>query len=74
MIIVLRNAEGAIGKVKLGIKKENVGTHSIRLGKVMAIYLGKCLKFMIMLIGCWSSNAFMQVMEFSKNVAKRMFL
>ncbi len=69
---------GAIGEVKLGIKKkEDVGTHSIRLGMAMAMYLGECHVFMVMLIGCWSSDAFLryirkQVMEFSQNVAKRM--
>ncbi len=43
----------------------------------MAMYLGECPVLMIMLIGRWSSNAFLrcirkQVMEFSQNVAKRM--
>jgi hypothetical protein len=73
----LRDAGGAIGEVKLGIKKKDVGMHLIRSGAAMATYLGECPVFMIMLIGCWSSNAFLryirkQVMEFSKNVTKRM--
>ena len=77
MIHALSDAVRAIGEVKLGIKKEDVGTHSIRLGVAMAMYLGECPVFMIMLIGGWSSNAFLryirkQVMEFSQNVAKRM--
>ena len=77
MINALRDAVGAIGEVKLGIKKEDVGTHLIRSGAAMAMYLGECPVFMIMLIGRWSSNAFLryirkQVMEFSQNVAKRM--
>ena len=77
MINALRDAVGAIGEVKLGIKKEDVGTHSIRSGAAMAMYLGECPVFMIMLIGRWSSDAFLryirkQVMEFSQNVAKRM--
>ena len=43
----------------------------------MAMYLGECPVFMIMLIGRWSSDAFLcyirkQVMEFSQNVAKKM--
>ena len=75
MIHALRYAVGAIGEVKLRIKKEDIGTHSIRSGAAMAMYLGECSVFMIMLIGCWSSNAFLryirkQVMEFSQNVAK----
>jgi hypothetical protein len=71
------DAVGAIGEARLGFKKENVGTHSIRSGAAMAMYLGECPVFMIMLIGRWSSDAFLryiqkQVMEFSQNVAKKM--
>jgi hypothetical protein len=41
------------------------------------MYLGECPVFMIMLIGRWSSDAFLlyirkQVMEFSQNMAKKM--
>jgi hypothetical protein len=77
MIHALRDAVGAIEEVKLGIKKENVGTHSIRSGAAMVMFLGECPVFMIMLIGGWSSDAFLryirkQVIEFSQNVAKRM--
>ncbi len=59
VIDALRNAVGAIGKTKLGFKKEDVGTHSIRSGAAMAMYLGECPVFMIMLIGRWSSDAFL---------------
>jgi hypothetical protein len=43
----------------------------------MAMYLGECPVYTIMLIGQWSSNALIwyirkQVMEFSHNVSKRM--
>jgi hypothetical protein len=77
VIDALRDAVGAIGEARLGFKKENVGTHSIRSGAAMAMYLGECPVFMIMLIGRWSSDAFLryirkQVMEFSQNVAKKM--
>ena len=78
MINALRDAVGAsIGEVKLGIKKEDVGIHSIGSGAAMAMYLGECPVFMIILIGCWSSDAFLryirkQVLKFSQNVAKRM--
>jgi hypothetical protein len=79
MINVLRDTVGAIGEVKQGIKKEDIGTLLIRLGAAMVMYLGECPVIMIMLIGRWSSNAFLryirkQVMEFSQNVAKRMLL
>ncbi len=77
VIDALRNAVGAIGEAKLGFKKEDVGMHSIRLGAAMAMYLGECPVFMIMLIGRWPSNAFLryirkQVIEFSQNMAKKM--
>ena len=77
MINALIDTVGAIGEVKLGIKKEDVYTHLIRSGAAMAMYLGECSIFIIMLIGCWSSDAFLmyirkQVMEFSQNVVKRM--
>jgi hypothetical protein len=77
MISALRDAVGSIGEVKLGVKKEDVGMHLIRSGAAMAMYLGECPIFMIMLIGRWSSNAFLryirkQVMEFSQNVVKMM--
>jgi len=77
MIHALRDAVGVIGEVKLGIKKEDVGTHSIRSGAAMAMYLGEYPIFMIILIGRWSSDAFLryirkQVLEFSQNVATRM--
>jgi hypothetical protein len=77
VINALRNAVGAIGKARLGISKDKIGTHSIRLGAAMAMYLGECPVYAIMLIRQWSSNAFLlyirkQVMEFSHNVSKRM--
>ena len=54
-----------------------VGLHSIRSGAVMAMYLNKIPVFTIMLIGCWSSDAFLhyiwkQVQEFSKGVSSAM--
>ncbi len=78
VIDALRDAVGAIGKARLRFKKEDIGTHSIRSGAAMAMYLRECPIFMIMLIGRWSSDAFLhyiqkQVMEFSQNVAKKMF-
>ncbi len=77
VIDALRDAVGAIGEARLGFKKEDVGTHSIRLGAAMAMYLVECPVFMVMLIGRWSSDAFLcyirkQVMEFSQNIAKKM--
>jgi hypothetical protein len=50
VINALRDAVCAIGKARLGISKEEVGTHSIRLGAAMAMYLGECPVYTIMLI------------------------
>jgi hypothetical protein len=66
----------AIGEDRLGIKKEKVGTHLIRSGAAMAMYLGKCPAYTIMLIRRRSSDAFLwyihkQVMKFSQNIAKK---
>ncbi len=77
VINALSNAVGAIGKACLRISKDKIGTHSIRLGAAVAMYLGECPVYTIMLIGQWSSNASLryirkQVMEFSHNVSKRM--
>ena len=67
----------AIGKDLLGIKTIDVGTHSIRSGAVMAMYLGECPVYTIMMIDRWSSDAFLryigkQVEKFSHNVLTRM--
>lgn len=67
----------AIGWDKLGVKKGDFGTHSIRSGGAMAMYLDEIPIFTIMLIGRWSSDAFLkyirkQVDKFTYNIAKRM--
>ncbi len=67
----------AIGCDKLGIKNGGIGTHSIRSGAAMAMYLGECPVYTIMMIGQWSSDAFLcyirkQVEQFSHNVSRRM--
>jgi hypothetical protein len=63
MIVALRDAVVAVRKVKLGFKKHKVGKHSMRFGSAMAINLGKCLVFMIMLIGHWSRDDFFATFE-----------
>ena len=67
------------GEAELGYSMGNVGTHSIRSGAAMAMYLARVPVFTIMLIGCWSSDAFLhyihcQVQEFSAGVSSRMLL
>jgi hypothetical protein len=60
---LIKDGVVAIGKAKLGILCSEVGTHSIRAA--MSMYLTGAPIFSIMLIGCWSSTAFL------KNIRKQ---
>jgi hypothetical protein len=73
----LRDAARALGEDVLGFPADDIGTHSIRSGGAMAMYLAGVPVFTIMLIGRWSSDAFLryirrQVLQFSVGVSKRM--
>lgn len=77
MINALRAAVVAVGEDKLGFKAEEIGTHSIRSGAAMSMFMGECPVYVIMMIGRWSSDAFLryirkQVQQFSNNVSRRM--
>ena len=66
-----------IGETKLGIRRSEIGTRSICSGAVMAMYLAGVPVFSIMLIGRWSSTAFLkyiqkQVQEFSQGISSEM--
>jgi len=73
----IRSAVRAIGKEKLGFTDRDVGTHSNRLGGAMGMYLVGTPVYTIMLLGCWSFNAFMryirkQVLDMSHRVSAKM--
>jgi hypothetical protein len=74
----LRLVATELGPQKLGFTAAEIGTHSIRSGGAMAMYLAHDIPvYTIMLIGRWSSDAFLlyiraQVQEFSKGVSKKM--
>ena len=75
--LALRAAATVVGETKLGFKPTDIGTHSLRSGAAMAMYLSNIPVYTIMLLGRWSSDAFLlyirkQVQEFSQNVSKRM--
>ena len=77
MILKLRAVVGIMGEERLGFLPKDVGTHSIRSGGAMAMYLDYVRPFTIMLIGRWKSDAFLkyirrQVEAFSHNVSSRM--
>ena len=58
VIASLRAAVEAIGEEKIGFKSSKIGTHSIRSGAAMAMFLDKIPVYVIMMIGRWSSDAF----------------
>ena len=73
----LRSAATAVGKDVLGFDASELGLHSIRSGAAMSMYLTGIPVFTIMLIGRWSSDAFLQyirkqVQEFSAGVSVKM--
>jgi hypothetical protein len=66
-----------IGETKLGTRRSEIGTRSIRSGAVMAMYLTGVPVFSIMLIGRWSSTAFLkyiwkQIQEFLQGISSKM--
>ena len=64
----------SIDEYKLGFKPEDIGTHSNRCAAAMAMFMDDTPVYMIMLMGWWSSDAFLkyvrrQVLYFSKGVS-----
>jgi hypothetical protein len=73
----LRFATTLIGHNTLGFTANDVGLHSARSGAAMAMYLAHIPVFTIMLLGRWSSDAFLrysrkQVKEFSSGISSKM--
>ena len=73
----LRAAAICFGEKRLGFPASDIGTHSLRSGAAMAMYLDEVPVYTIMLLGRWSSDAFLlyirrQVEQFSHNVSSRM--
>jgi hypothetical protein len=74
---VLRDAVLTIGEDTLHIAADEIGSHSIHLGAAMAMFLGGCPMFLIMIISCWFSDTFLryirkQVKELNHNVSRKM--
>ncbi|KOR29253.1 hypothetical protein TI04_09070 [Achromatium sp. WMS2] len=79
MLLQLRLAVVIHGTQRLGFEPSDLGTHSIRSGAAMAMYLNNIPVHTIMMIGRWSSVAFLryirkQLQEFSHGVTRRMLL
>jgi hypothetical protein len=76
-LVLLRNFLREADSESLNIKAEDCGLHSLRSSAAMAMYLNGIPVYTIMLLGRWSSDAFLryirkQVTEFSRGVARRM--
>ena len=72
-----RDGVVAIGETKVGIRRSEIGTRSIRSGAAIAMYLVGVPVFSIMIVGRWSSTAFLkyiqkQVQEFSQGISSKM--
>ena len=50
----------SIGKEKLGFKPKDIGTYSNRCADAMAMFMDNTPVYMIMLVGRWSSDAFLK--------------
>jgi len=77
VITSLRAACATIGSTRLGFEPDEIGTHSLRSGAAMEMYLAGVPVYTIMLIGRWSSDALLryirrQVEQFAKDVAQKM--
>ena len=77
VLIDQRVTVDTIGSNVLGFTSSEIGTHSIRASLAMMMYLAKEPVYTIMLIGRWSSDAFLsyiekQVKEFTRGVSTRM--
>jgi hypothetical protein len=69
----------AMGRARLGFGPLEIGTHSIRSAAEMSMFLADMLVYTIMLLGRWSSDAFLhyiccQVQQFSSGISARMII
>ena len=77
MTTLIRKAVANMGTERLGFKPKDCGTHSIRSAAAMAMHMAGVPVYTIMLIGRWSSDAFLvylrtQVMQFTQCISIRM--
>jgi hypothetical protein len=76
-ITSLRAACATIGSARPSFEPDEIGTHSLLSSATMEMYLAGVPVYTIMLIGRWSSDAFLQyirrqVEQFSKDVSQKM--
>ena len=73
----LRAVVKLIGEAILGFSEEDIGLHSIRSGRAMAMFLSGVSEIIIKRVGRWSSEAFLeyiceQVDSFTVGVSRKM--
>jgi hypothetical protein len=73
----IRLVADTLGPDELGFSANQLGLHSARSGAAMAMCLADVPVFTIMILGRWSSDAFLhyirkQVQEFSKGISQKM--
>jgi hypothetical protein len=73
----IRRVVDSLGQEKLGFTSADVGTHSNRSGGAMGMFLAGTPVYTIMLMGRWSSDAFMryirkQVLQLSHGISTKM--
>ena len=74
---MLRDFIGSIAYGNFGLTPAEIGLHSMRSSSAMAMYLHKVPVYTIMLLGRWSSDAFLryirrQVETFGQDVSRKM--
>jgi hypothetical protein len=79
VLLCLRLAAKILGPDKLGFSPSDIGLHSAWSGAVMAMYLSGVPVITIMLLGRWSSGAFLryikkQVKEFSFGIGQKIII
>jgi hypothetical protein len=67
----LRDAATAVGEKKLGFPVERIGTHSIRAGAAMAMFLAGVPCETNQLIGRWRSRTFMKYLRIQVTASTR---
>jgi hypothetical protein len=77
ILVKIRAAVRSLEPEKLGFGPDEVGTHSNRSGGAMGMFLAGTPVYTIMLMGRWSSDAFMryltkQVISLSHGIAAKM--
>jgi hypothetical protein len=77
LLMHLHRVAASLGSDNLGYTPDQIGLHSACSGAAMAMYLAGVPVFTIMLLGHWSSDAFLryirkEVQEFSLSVSSKM--